>query len=67
MAIEIAASVWRLWVLANDDNGGRRFLARVLDEGPRKPTKARALALYGDSLFAIRLGKTNESRNAVGN
>jgi tetratricopeptide (TPR) repeat protein len=64
MAVEIAANVWRLWVLARDDEGGRRFLARVLNEGSHKPTKARALALYGDSLLAIRLGKTDESRKS---
>jgi len=63
MAVEIAANIWRLWIIAKDDNDGRKFLARALDEGSRKPTKARALALYGDSLLAIRLGRTNESRN----
>jgi len=62
MALEIAANIWRLWVLARDDDGGRRFLARVLDEGSGKPTRARSLALYGDSLLAIRQGRTDESR-----
>lgn len=62
MALEIAANVWRLWILARDNGGGRRFLARVLDEGSGKPTRARALALYGDSLLAFRQGKTDESR-----
>ena len=61
-AVEIAANVWRLWVLARDDSGGRRFLAYVLHGGSRKPTRARALALYGDSLLAIRLGERNQSR-----
>jgi tetratricopeptide (TPR) repeat protein len=64
MAVEMAANVWRLWVLAKDDNGGRRLLAPVLGKSSHKPTKSRALALYGDSLLAIRLGKTDESRRA---
>ncbi len=54
MALEIAANVWRLWVLARDNDGGRRFLAQVLDEGSGKPTRPRALALYGDSLLGFR-------------
>jgi len=62
MALELAANVWRLWVLAKDDEGGRRFLARVLDEGPDKSTRAGALALYGDSLLAFRQGRVDESR-----
>ncbi len=61
-AMELAANVWRLWILARDDSGGRAFLAQVLDKGPRNPTRQRALALYGDSLFAFRLGKLDESR-----
>src|SRR5215467_5898538 len=34
-AMELAANVWRLWILAKDDSGGRAFLAEVLDKGPR--------------------------------
>jgi tetratricopeptide (TPR) repeat protein len=64
MALQIAANVWRLWIPAKDEQGGRNVLAQVLAEGSRKPTKARALALYGYSLLAMRLGKTNESRKA---
>ena len=63
-AVELAARVWRLWILARDDGGGRRLLAKVLDKGSRKPSKARALALYGDSLLAMRQGKTDESKKS---
>jgi hypothetical protein len=31
MTTEIAANVWRLWVLAKDDDGGRKLLAPVLE------------------------------------
>ena len=61
-ALEIAANVWRLWVLARDNDGGRRLLAQVLDRGSRKQTRASALALYGDSLLAFRQGRIDESR-----
>jgi hypothetical protein len=54
-ATELAANVWRLWVLARDDASGRAFLAQILD-GPERvePSRARALALYGDGLLAVR-------------
>ena len=61
-AVELAANVWRLWVLSRDLEGGRKFLASVLKE-TGKPSTARALALYGDSLLAFRQGKINESHN----
>jgi hypothetical protein len=61
-AIEIAANAWRLWILARDLDGGRAFLASVLDKGEKKPSRARSLALYGDALFAFRQGKIEESR-----
>lgn len=51
LADEMAANVWRLWVLSRDDDNGRQFLGRVLDNGPRRISRARALALYGDSLL----------------
>jgi hypothetical protein len=51
-ATELAANVWRLWMVSRDVDGGRTFLAPVLDVGTAEPTRARALALYGDSLFA---------------
>jgi tetratricopeptide (TPR) repeat protein len=61
-AVEIAANAWRLWVVARDVNGGRAFLAAVLDKGEKKPSRARSLALYGDALLAFRQGKIEESR-----
>jgi tetratricopeptide (TPR) repeat protein len=62
-ATELAANVWRVWVLARDDANGRAFLAGVLDApGASAPTRFRALALYGDGLFAFRLGALAESR-----
>lgn len=61
-AVEMAAHVWRLWVISRDLAGGRAFLATVLDLGERKVSRARALALYGDGLLALRQGKLEESR-----
>jgi len=61
-AIEIASNAWRLWIVARDMDGGRAFLAAVLDKGEKKPSRARALALYGDALLAFRQGKIEESR-----
>src|SRR5207249_1367240 len=61
-AVEIAANAWRLWILAHDLNGGRAFLASILDRGEKKPSRARSLALYSDALFAFRQGKIEESR-----
>ena len=61
-AVEMVANVWRLWVLSRDMEGGRKFLLTVLDK-PGKPSSARALALYGDSLLALKQGKINESHN----
>ena len=61
-AVEVASYAWRLWVVARDNAGGRAFLASVLDKGHKKPSRARSLALYGDSLLAFRQGKKEESR-----
>jgi len=61
-AVEIAANAWRLWIVARDVDGGRAFLAAVLDKGEKKPSRARSLALYGDSLLSFRQGKIEESR-----
>jgi tetratricopeptide (TPR) repeat protein len=61
-AVEIAANAWRLWILARDPSSGRAFLASVLDGGEQKPSRARSLALYGDSLLAFSQGKLEESR-----
>src|SRR5438094_7664990 len=61
-AIEIAANAWRLWIVARDLDGGRAFLASVLEKGEKNPSRARSLALYGDALLAFRQGKIEESR-----
>jgi tetratricopeptide (TPR) repeat protein len=61
-AVELAANAWRLWMVARDLTGGREFLAGPLDKGGRKPSRARSLALYGDSLFAHLQGRVEESR-----
>jgi len=61
-AIEIAANAWRLWIMARDLDGGRAFLASVLEKGEKKPSRARSLALYGDALLAFRQGRIEESR-----
>ena len=37
-AIEIAANAWRLWIMARDLDGGRVFLASVLEKGEKKPS-----------------------------
>src|SRR5438552_15580467 len=59
-AVEIAASAWRLWIVARDLDGGRAFLATVLAKSEKKPSRARSLALYGDALLACRQGKIEE-------
>jgi tetratricopeptide (TPR) repeat protein len=51
-AAEVAARAWRLWMGARDVPGGRRFLAEALDGRVPVRTRWRALALYGDGLFA---------------
>ena len=61
-AAELAANVWRLWMAAGDVGGGRAFLASVLDAGEGRPSRARALALYGDGLLALRQGAVEDSR-----
>ncbi len=32
-AVELAANAWRLWLVAQDVDGGRAFLASLLDKG----------------------------------
>jgi tetratricopeptide (TPR) repeat protein len=61
-AVELAANVWRLWMVARDLTGGREFLAAVLDKGGKKPLRPLSLVSYGDSLFAHLQGKVEESR-----
>jgi tetratricopeptide (TPR) repeat protein len=49
-------------MVSRDVEGGRAFLAPVLDGGTAEPTRARALALYGDSLFAFWQGDLEATR-----
>src|SRR5919198_2069561 len=60
-AVELAANVWRLWLLTGNVAGGRELLAAALDADDGKPSRARALALYGDGMFAFRAGARDES------
>ncbi|MDQ2968440.1 MAG: hypothetical protein M3R37_09005 [Actinomycetota bacterium] len=61
-AAELAANVWRLWLLSGDVAEGRQLLAAALDLGEGRPSRARALALYGDGLLAFRAGAQTESQ-----
>jgi tetratricopeptide (TPR) repeat protein len=61
-ATELAANSWRLWMLARDIAGGRAFLGAVLDGVEAQPSRARALALYGDSVFAFWHGAADDLR-----
>jgi tetratricopeptide (TPR) repeat protein len=61
-AVELAANAWRLWMVGRDLKAGREFLASVLDNVGKKPSRSLSLALYGDSLFAHLQGKVEESR-----
>jgi tetratricopeptide (TPR) repeat protein len=61
-ATELAANTWRLWMVSRDIDGGRRFLATVLDAGNADTSRERALALYGDGLFAFWQGKHEHAR-----
>ena len=49
-------------MVARDIDGGRRFLEEILDRGSAQPWRWRALALYGDSVLAMRQGRLEESR-----
>jgi tetratricopeptide (TPR) repeat protein len=62
-AVELAAGVWRLWLLSGEVAGGRRLLAAALDLGAGRPSRARALALYGDGLLAFRQGAQTQSQD----
>jgi ATP/maltotriose-dependent transcriptional regulator MalT len=55
-AEQLAADSWRSWMAAGDLEGGRVFLAAVLDREDARPSRARALALYGDGILAFRQG-----------
>jgi tetratricopeptide (TPR) repeat protein len=60
-AVELGANAWRVWMLARDPAGGREFLTAALGGEGGHP-RDRALALYGDGLFAFWSGAFNESR-----
>lgn len=60
-AVELAANVWRLWMVSRDIDGGRAFLGEVLGRDGGAP-RARSLALYGDGLFAFWQGAIDDSR-----
>ena len=62
-AVELVSKLWRIWLRTGDIAGGRQMLAAVLDVGPRNPSKARALALYGSGLLAFRSGAMDESKS----
>src|SRR5689334_11889012 len=64
-AAELAGRAWRFWVVARDDAAGREALAPVVDAAAPR-TRARALAFYGDSLLAFRLGAVEDSRTRAG-
>jgi hypothetical protein len=55
-AAELAANIWRVWLISGDIAGGRQLLTAALDVGRQQPSGARALALYGDELLAFRAG-----------
>ncbi|MBI2923418.1 MAG: hypothetical protein HYY18_20360 [Planctomycetes bacterium] len=59
-AVELAARAWRTWILARDFDAGREFLRPILAAAPL--SKWRALALYGDALFAFWQGAHAEAR-----
>lgn len=61
-ATELAANLWRLWVLARDPLEGRAFLDAALGGREEEPSRAKALALYGDGLLAFMLGAHDDSR-----
>ena len=60
-ATELGACAWRLWMAARDIAGGREFLAEVLSRPDAPRSRWRALALYGDSLFAYWQGDIDAS------
>jgi len=62
-ALELAARAWRVWMVPRDLAGGRAFLRAVLDGGAGRPSRERALALYGDGLLAFWQGAHEESRH----
>lgn len=62
LAAELAAGVWRVWLVSGDVEGGQRLMAAALEGGEARPSRARALALYGAGALAFRAGRQAESR-----
>ena len=63
-AYELAANVWRLWVLEHKEEEGRIFLNTLTGKNIFPETRYCALTLYGDGLLAYRLGDTAASRQS---
>jgi tetratricopeptide (TPR) repeat protein len=63
-AVELGANAWRLWMLLRDVDGGRAFLAEVLDGAGEEPSRALVLALYGDGLLAFWQGAPEDARRS---
>src|SRR2546428_4054499 len=61
-AVETAANMWRLWVIARDMAGGRKIFDTVLGGTQKKMSRSRALALYGNGLFMFHQRKLEESQ-----
>lgn len=60
-AVELAANVWRLWVVSREMAAGSAFLAEVLGHPEVRSSRFRAIALYGDGLFAFWSGALADS------
>ncbi len=60
-ACELAANVWRLWLVSADLGAGRAMLGTALAGKGGQPSRARAQALYADGLLAFRLGAMQDS------
>ena len=61
-AARLAAAVWRQWLAVGGVDGGRALLALALDANHERPSRWRALALYGDGLLAFRQGRQDDSQ-----
>jgi tetratricopeptide (TPR) repeat protein len=61
-AAELAADVWPLWLFSGEAAAGRELLAAALHDPAPRPSRARALALYGDGVLAFRAGAQRDSQ-----
>jgi ATP/maltotriose-dependent transcriptional regulator MalT len=61
-AAELAANIWRLWIIIGDSDSGRQFVDRILDKTSKKISRVRALVLYGAGVMAFRQGELEESK-----